>query len=101
MDDENKPLAKYDVDHNKVDYTEAPNIVWAALLDLRYKIEVVRKRDYAGMLYMFDGKSGDTLMFSKEVSLAYGALFGPDMDDVQTWQNTAIEVIDGRTKSSR
>lgn len=77
--------------------------VWSTLLDKRYKIEVTRTSPYRGQLVIFDtylssGAPGSTVMLSKPVGLMYDALFGPDVDDVMNWQQTAIEFVDGLTK---
>jgi hypothetical protein len=33
------------------------------------------------------------------VGLAFGARFGPDIDDVATWQKMAIDIVDGQETS--
>lgn len=72
------------------------NLVWTSLLDDRYTVAVRRTRPYAGELTITEG---DSVLFRKEVGLAYDALFGPDVDDVATWQDLAVRFVDGLAKS--
>ena len=92
------PLAKYDVKNNDVDYNFEPNLVWAGLLDLRYKIEVVRKEEenYRGDFLIFDGQANDALIHEEEVGVSYGAAFGPDAMDVAQWQDRAATIVDSK-----
>lgn len=71
------------------------NLVWNSMLDGRYIIAVRRTRPYSGELTIAEG---DRVLFRKEVGLAYDALFGPDVDDVATWQDEALRFVDGRTE---
>jgi hypothetical protein len=93
------PKSIYDLENNKVNQDKEYLCVWCAILDLRYKIEVQRDSDYAATLVIFDGKDNDKIILEKEVSLAYGARFGPDIDDLTSWQNIACACIDGLTTS--
>jgi hypothetical protein len=38
---------------------------------------------------------GTALTHRQKVTLMYGALFGPDVDDVAAWQEIATTVVDG------
>ena len=87
------PLAVYDLENNHVEY-RATNLVWAAILDKRYKLEVHRTRPYHGTLFIFDSKLNDTLECQAEVPLAYDAKYGPDAGDIIAWQEAAIKFID-------
>jgi len=73
--------------------TNDPNLVWSATLDERYVIRVTRVEPYTGELVILDG---DKELFREGVILSYNALFGPDVFDVEAWQQRAIEFIDGR-----
>jgi hypothetical protein len=42
-------------------------------------------------------KNQDTVLLEREVSLAYGAMFGPDVADVAQWQEMAIEAADNQS----
>lgn len=89
MTDNAAPLATWD-DNN----SSHPDLVWWSRLDGRYQVEVHQTGGYYGILYIFDHQNGDALIHSEQVGLAYGARFGPDVDDVSTWQEKAIEVVD-------
>jgi hypothetical protein len=65
--------------------------VWTSRLDDKYEIKVVRTAPYQGLLTI-TGK--DTILHTQSVGLMYDALFGPDVDDVMTWQNLAVDFID-------
>ena len=69
------------------------NIVWESVLDKRYRCIVYRDREYRGVLQVVDEENGETV-YEEQVGLAYDALFGPDVDDVYTWQETCIDVVD-------
>jgi len=94
----NTPLATYNIAENKVDYVHLGNVVWAALLDKRYKIEVVRLdgQTHQGTLVIYDNHSNDEEIYSENTALAYGSLFGPDVMDLERWQEIACKVVDSR-----
>lgn len=71
------------------------SIVWTATLDQRYEITVLRTDPYQGKLVIKDMADSNKELFTKQVGLAYDALFGPDVDDVMTWQELAANYIDG------
>lgn len=75
-------------------------IVWEATLDDRYRCVVTRTGERTGYYTITDTESGEEL-FAEEVGLAYRALFGPDVGDVRTWQERAIEVVEGREGEER
>jgi len=95
----NTPLANYDIEANEVKYDSIPEVVWAGILDKRFKIEVTRTEAYAGTLCIYDAQQADKLIHSEPTSLAFGAVFGPDAGDVYTWQEKACEVVDKLTAS--
>lgn len=68
-------------------------VIWQTTLDEKFACQVVRTGDYKGQLTV---KDGETVLLDKEVGLAYGAVFGPDVDDVSAWQDACIEAVDGR-----
>lgn len=43
---------------------------------------------------MFDHSDADKLIHSEFTPLAYGALYGPDVDDVNRWLDRGIEIVD-------
>jgi hypothetical protein len=67
------------------------NIIWNSRIDGKYECKVVRVDKYNGTLQIFDGEKE---IFSKPVTLMYGAPFGPDVDDVALWQEQIINFID-------
>jgi len=70
---------------------QKPDVVWTAELDGKYTVEVLRTDAYHGT---FRIREGEKLIHERPTGLAYGATFGPDVSDVATWQDWAIEVID-------
>jgi hypothetical protein len=71
-------------------------LVWYSILDDKYVVTVTRPEDpcddYKGTFEIFDAEGKQ--LHSEQVGLAYGARFGPDMMDVDDWQNKTIEFID-------
>jgi len=74
------------------------NIVWTSKLDGRYIVTVTRTRPYQGELVIVDG---DQILLRQTVGLMFNAIFGPDIADVQSWQQIAIDIIDGRISGNR
>lgn len=66
-------------------------IIFQATLDDKYDVKVTRIDGYTGQ---FTVHCGELELANEVVPLAYGALFGPDIDDVTTWQNRAIEIVE-------
>ena len=69
------------------------NEVWTSTLDNRYTVTVVRESPYRGILTIAEGEQ---VLYRESVGLMYDALFGPDGDDVASWQDIAARFIDGR-----
>jgi hypothetical protein len=72
------------------------DLVLSTVLDVRYAIEVRRLRPYRGELTITEG---DRILFRKEVGLSYDALFGPDIGDVDNWEEEALRFVDGGANS--
>lgn len=68
-------------------------IIWEDVIDNRFKCLVERVGDSLGYLSVVDSKDNNTLL-GKDVPLHYGAIFGPDIDDVTNWKALAIRVVD-------
>lgn len=66
--------------------------IWSSMLDGRYRVTVHRVSRFRGELKIRDG---NRLIHRREVTLMYGAIFGPDIDDVAAWQEIATTVVDG------
>lgn len=67
--------------------------VWEAHLDQKYHCTVTRSSERTGNLKIVDEENKEILL-EKEVGLSYGAIFGPDIDDVMDWERICIETVD-------
>lgn len=67
-------------------------VIWEAELDGKYDCTVTRRSDTLGTLTVTtkDGKN----LYTGIVSLMYGAVFGPDVEDMELWEKMCIEVVD-------
>jgi hypothetical protein len=70
--------------------------VWHAVLDGRYVGQVQRVSRNSATLCLFDSAESMKCLFEQQVSLAYGAIMGPDIDDVIDWQQKLLDFIDAR-----
>jgi hypothetical protein len=91
-----KPLANWE-DNNSTH----ENLVWWTRLDDRYQVEVHRNPSTRPQLLVFDREQDMEVVHSEDVTLAYDARFGPDVDDVIQWQECVINVIDNPESDSR
>lgn len=67
-------------------------IVWDQTVDnSKYVCRVERTGVYTGELVV--SREG-TEILREQVGLSYQAIFGPDMDDVAQWRDSAIKAID-------
>ena len=66
--------------------------IWEGRLDDKYDAQVIPDGEQ-GRLQIFEK---DHLILDEPVTLAYGARFGPDVEDVAAWQRRIIEFVDGR-----
>jgi hypothetical protein len=71
--------------------------VWESVLDGQYHCSVTRMSDYKGILEVVHQET-QKLILSKEVTLSYRAIFGPDVDDVNVWQGLCMEAVDSDSK---
>ena len=96
-----KPKAHYDLKKNQCDHLG--RTAWAALLDQRYKIEVIpdKGETHSGTFVIFDGGDKDRLVHQEKVAISYGAVFGADAGDIALWQDKACAIIDALPKSSQ
>jgi len=75
-----------------------PQVIWQNTVDHgKWRVRVIRSGPYTGILQI---RRDDKLVHVEGVGLAYGALFGPDIADVEEWQERAIEVIDSFAEAS-
>lgn len=70
------------------------HVVWWTRLDDRYQIEVQELEGEKPTLRIFDKDKDFEEIYSEVVTLAYGAIFGPDVADVQVWQDRSLQFID-------
>lgn len=75
---------------------KAGDVIWQSTLDERYSCLVTRDDDYHGFLTITDIQGEAELIYSRSVGLAFGAVVGPDVDDVDMWQDICVGVIDKR-----
>lgn len=66
--------------------------VWESRLDGKYDVFVDRIVN-EGVLKIVNIETKEVL-HTEPVMLSYGAIFGPDIDDVQDWADKAIAVVD-------
>jgi hypothetical protein len=70
------------------------NVIYDNTLDGgRFRLRVIRQADRLGYLTVTREEDG-TVLDEGEVPLAYGAIFGPDADDVHQWQERTIKAVD-------
>ncbi len=69
------------------------SLIWSATLDARYACTVDRIDGSSGTLKVTDTHT-NTILLEERVSLSYGAMFGPDVDDVQSWQEKIMQCVD-------
>lgn len=75
--------------------SEQQNEVWSSDVDGgAYHAFVVRTGEYRGTLIVV--AAGGHELMREDVGLAYGARFGPDVDDVAMWQELVTTWIDGQ-----
>jgi hypothetical protein len=66
-------------------------IIWESGLDDKYHVKVIRTAPYIALAVITEG---DKELARKETRLAFDASFGPDIADLQEWQEWAISVVD-------
>ena len=76
-----------------------PMPLWDAILDNKYFIYVIRTGEHVGQYNILDIDTQQDV-FSCEVSLAYGAIFGPDVGDVQKWCDMGVDFVDNKLITS-
>ena len=89
------PLMSFD---SQEPFDETMKVVWWTRLDGRYQIEVHRSGENNGVLHIFDHFENDKHVFEKPVSLSYGAVFGPDVGDINDWKSMAVDFVDNHNR---
>lgn len=67
-------------------------IIWEAKLDDLYECKVTRISENKGKLTMID--PFNRTLIDREVGLLYGAVFGPDIEDIAYWEELCVNEID-------
>jgi len=71
-------------------------VVWEATVDqAQFSCKVVRTDERNGVLTVVRNSDNKELL-RESVGLSYGAIFGPDVDDVAYWQDKSIQAIDSQ-----
>lgn len=83
------PLAEWDNNDSAHE-----RLVWWTRIDGRFQVEVQRTDTHMGELVVYDHQNGDKELLREAVVLSYGAVLGPDADDVAAWQERAIDFVD-------
>jgi hypothetical protein len=73
----------------------AGEIVWQSVLDGSYTAIVVRRAQYRGVLELWHGAK---LLLQREVGLAYGAIVGPDVENIKEWEDICERFIENWTR---
>lgn len=61
-----------------------------------YNLKVIRKDDRTGTLTV---TCKEETIHTQDVSLSYGAAFGPDVMDLGAWGHIACQVVDAHRKA--
>jgi hypothetical protein len=69
--------------------------IWQSKLDTIYDCTVERTGERTGLLKV---TKENQVLLEREVGLSYGATFGPDIEDVEFWQEMILEFIDNQGK---
>lgn len=82
------------MDWDSTEATDGDWVVWWSRLDGRYQVEVIRDPGSTSVatLTVYDHSDDDAVVHALRVGLAYGAVFGPDVDDVRTWREICSAV---------
>lgn len=70
--------------------------VWSSELDGKYMVKVTRIAPYRGELTIAEGNN---VLHREDVLLSFDALFGPDVADVASWQESAMTFVDKLSQS--
>jgi hypothetical protein len=69
------------------------NIVWSTLLNDRYLVKVTRTEPYMAQLTIaYKGE----ILHRQETELMFDAVFGADSSDIRSWQQSAMDFLEGR-----
>lgn len=78
--------------------TSPDDVIWSNTVDSgTWQVKVTRIDRSHGLLEVIRIADQETIL-REQVVLAYGAIFGPDIDDVSQWQLMALRAIDDNQK---
>ena len=78
------------------DEPTATEDIWTTTVDQgtwRARVEPIESNNYRGVLTV-TRVSDDKEILREEVGLSYGAIFGPDVSDLQLWGEMVLNSID-------
>jgi len=68
--------------------------VWSTGIDDgEFSAQVIQDGDHTGVFTVVVNDTDEELI-NEKVTLSYGAIFGPDVDDVEEWKARALDAID-------
>ncbi len=71
------------------------DVVWQQTMDQgAFTLRVTRADEDTALLQVINNSNDDVILSRDRMPLAYGARFGPDVDDVAEWQAIALEAVD-------
>ena len=81
------------IDHDPDCDKNRKAIFEATIDDKTWAVVVLRITESQGELTVVKIDGGEVIL-SERVGLMFGAIFGPDIDDVRMWEHMAVEAID-------
>ena len=69
--------------------------IWESKLDDIYDCKVIRLGERTGRLIVTNTSNGSVLL-EQDVGLSYGAVFGPDSEDVANWHDLCVGAVDSQ-----
>jgi hypothetical protein len=72
----------------------AGEVLWQRVLNGRYAAIVVRRAEFRGVLELWDGAK---LLLQRDVTLAYGAVGGPNPENIQAWEEICTKFVENWT----
>lgn len=76
--------------------TDDKFVIWDVTVDNKtWLVRVLDDGYYRGKLQIIRVET-DELIYEESVGLSYGAVFGPDIADVEEWMRKSLEIIDSR-----
>lgn len=74
------------------------NLIWHSILDGKYicQVRTNSSSSHQGLFTVYG--PGQRLLYTQPVELSHGAIFGPDIDDVNNWKRMAAHFVDSMAK---